>query len=99
MTLVEFGNAIRYIREEILLMTQKELAKELNYTQSLLSRVEKGKGAKVDFVLEIVSFFQKKGVKSHMIFHEPFNIENLTSDKKQQMMNEIDTLVNLIKDL
>ena len=95
MTLVEFGNVIRYIREEILLMTQKELASELNSNQTIISRLEKGKGATVPFV----SFFQKKGVKSHMIFHEPFNFTYLTSDKKQQMMREIDTLVNLIKDL
>lgn len=99
MTIVEFGNIIRKIREEILFMTQKELAMELKTAQAVISRLEKGKGGTIPFVLELLTFFQKKGVKSHMIFFEPFDLSYVNPNKKQQMVKEIDTLVQLMKKL
>lgn len=70
------GNRIKLIREQILKITQTELAIMINSKQNLISRLEAGKGSNVTTVLDIVKVLQKMSYPAEMIFSSDFEIRN-----------------------
>ena len=63
MDLKEFGIIIRDIREQLLDITQNQLATEVNSTQALLSRLENGKGSTPQLVFAVLEVLRKKTSK------------------------------------
>lgn len=97
MTKTELGERTRIIREEILNMTQEELAVALGTTQTLVSRMERGMGT-VDYLLDLLSFYDNKGLKSHMIFHSPFQKELLPQTGTTSNVDQVLHFAQMIKE-
>jgi transcriptional regulator with XRE-family HTH domain len=95
MTLQEFGKIVREIREKELHLQQKEMAEELNVPPTMVSRLEIGQGGRIDFVFQVLEYFKTKGLKSHMIFSDHFQLSNL---QRSDLVN-IDQIVEIIQDM
>jgi UDP-N-acetylglucosamine 2-epimerase len=68
----EFGNRVQLVREEILDMSQTELAGHLNMSQVMYSRAENGLGGNIKFIFDLMNFLRIRNLEGHMLFHEPF---------------------------
>jgi transcriptional regulator with XRE-family HTH domain len=75
MDIIELGKRIKYTRKKLLKISQKSLATQINTHQVMISRLEKGRGASVDLVLNICDYFQAKGIKAHYLFSEPYDYD------------------------
>lgn len=74
----EFGKRVQNVREDLLKMTQTELAPHLDIDQALLSRLERGVGGNIIVVFKIIDFLFKRNLPAHMLFKENFDISLLT---------------------
>ncbi len=83
MDIKEFGIIIRDIREKLLDITQKEMAREIQSTQALLSRLENGKGSTPQMIFKVLGFLKKRDINTHLIFSEPFDLDKLLDKEKQ----------------
>lgn len=88
MNTTEFGKRVLLVREELLQMNQSELAAEINTTQVLLSRVERGIGGNINVVFDFLNFLKTKGYQAHMLLREPFEIGLLTNEEAIQSPGE-----------
>lgn len=98
MNLEQFGILVRTIREK-LNINQKELAKELDVKQTIISRLELGKGGTIEIAFKVIAYFQKKGIRSHMIFFEPFDEELLFKDPNQELVSQLKAISTLVQKL
>lgn len=71
MTPQELGKVLAIIRDEILKISQEELAAKLDVSQSVVSRMERGLGT-LEYLCSLITFFKEQGIKTHMIWFEPF---------------------------
>jgi transcriptional regulator with XRE-family HTH domain len=83
----EFGNRLQLVREEILDMTQTELAQHLNMSQVMYSRAENGLGGNIKFIFDLMNFLQGRKLSGHMLFYEPFDIRHVSVPKKLPLPN------------
>lgn len=97
MNTTEFGKRVLLVREELLHMNQSELAAEINTTQVLLSRVERGIGGNINVVFDFLNFLKAKGYNAHMLLRDPFEIGLLTNTEAIQSPSE--KVLNIIADL
>jgi transcriptional regulator with XRE-family HTH domain len=74
----EFGRRLRIIREEVLQMTQREIAQHLNMHQVMYSKVENGLGGNILFIFELMNFLHSRKLNAPMIFRESFELDLLT---------------------
>jgi transcriptional regulator with XRE-family HTH domain len=93
----EFGKRVLQVREKLLQMNQSELAAEINTTQVLLSRVERGVGGNINVVFNFLNFLKAKGYHAHMLLCEPFNIDLLTG--KSAIESPSEKILNVISEL
>ncbi len=70
-----FGRRVAAVRESIFNMTQIEFAENINSNQALLSRLERGDGANITAVFDIINFLNKKGLQGHLLLANPFSAE------------------------
>ena len=70
-----FGRRVAAVREAIFNMTQIEFAENINSNQALLSRLERGEGASITAVFDIINFLNKKGLQGQMLLATPFSID------------------------
>jgi hypothetical protein len=96
-----FGRRVAMVRESIFRMSQIEFAKQINSNQALLSRLERGDGAAITAVFEMINFLNKKGLQGHALLATPFSIE-LIQQKNfgaafPEILQEISEKVNLLK--
>jgi transcriptional regulator with XRE-family HTH domain len=70
-----FGRRVATVRESIFNMTQIEFAENINSNQALLSRLERGEGAAITAVFDIINFLNKKGFQGDKLFATPFSID------------------------
>jgi predicted transcriptional regulator len=85
MDIKEFGSIIRDIREDILEISQSQLAIEIKSRQGLVSRLENGKGATADIVFDVLVFLESKRINTHMIFFKPFDFAKLGELSEKQI--------------
>jgi transcriptional regulator with XRE-family HTH domain len=97
MTKIELGERTTIIREEILNLTQDELAVALGTTQTLVSRMERGMGT-IDYLLSLLDFYETKGLKSHMVFSSPFQKELLPQSGNTSNVEQVLHFTQLIKE-
>jgi transcriptional regulator with XRE-family HTH domain len=74
----EFGKRLRMIREEVLQMTQREIAEQLHMHQVMYSKVENGLGGNILFMFELMNFLHSRNINAPMIFREPFELDRMT---------------------
>jgi transcriptional regulator with XRE-family HTH domain len=73
----EFGRRVQVVREELLGLTQMEIASEMEISQGVYSRVENGHGAHINFVFALLNLLEKRNLHSHRLFRNPFDLELL----------------------
>lgn len=91
------GKNIKMVRTH-LNYSQEEFCKLIKTKQTLLSRLETGKGASLEMILSIVNVLNEKGYSAYMIFTEPFNIESLKPNSKSVNVGQIVETVKLMKE-
>jgi transcriptional regulator with XRE-family HTH domain len=70
-----FGRRVAQVREDIFKMTQIDFAEKINSNQALLSRLERGEGAAITAIFELINFLNKKGFQGHALLATPFSID------------------------
>lgn len=101
MILKDVGSIIKMIRSEILKLNQVQLAEQVDSSQILISRLERGHGASVLLLLKVIDYFRSVGINAHNIFYEPFDRRLLLkeSDDFGEEINPssvVNQLINLI---
>lgn len=95
MTKPQLVERLRLIRKDVLKLSQTELAEQIGTKQVLISRMElKGKGT-IDLLIDLLNFYEKKGIKSYIVLLPNFSIEMLTNDNSNK--SEIDKLAEEVK--
>jgi len=97
MDLAAFGDRVRQVREEILKLTQTELAKEINSTQAIISRLELGIGGNIYIIFDIINYLHSKKLLGHMLFREVFDIELLRTKIAEAPKEQILELADLLE--
>ena len=70
----EFGKRVQAIREQVLEMSQSELAEKINTSQVLLSRIENGIGGSINVVFDLVNYLNSK-----ILLQRKFNLITRTN--------------------
>ena len=91
------GKNIKIIRTH-LNYSQEEFCKLIKTKQTLLSRLETGKGSSLEMILSIINVLNEKGYSAHMIFSEPFNIEHIKPNQKSVNIEQIAEIVKLMRE-
>jgi transcriptional regulator with XRE-family HTH domain len=73
----EFGKRVQAIREQVLNMSQSELAEKINTSQVLLSRIENGIGGSINVVFDLVNYLNSKNIAAKEIFGKQFSIDRV----------------------
>ena len=74
----EFGKRVQVIREQVLDMSQSELAEKINTSQVLLSRIENGIGGSINVLFDLVNYLNSKNIAAKEIFSKRFSIDLVT---------------------
>lgn len=94
----EFGKRVQLMRENVLQMTQSELAEKINITQVLLSRLERGIGGNINVVFDLVNYLYSRNIAAKEIFGERFTLDLVTQNSNSP--NTINTQIEaLVKEL
>lgn len=97
MTKLEIVERTRLIRKNILKISQKELAQELGSSQAIVSRLELfGKGT-IDILIDLINFYQTRGIKIHLIFLPDFNINSLIISDEQSQEEKTTEIVHIVE--
>jgi predicted transcriptional regulator len=96
--MIEFGKRVQAVRENILEMNQSELAEQINTSQVLLSRLERGIGGNINVVFDLVNYLYSKNIAAKEIFGERFSLDLVTQNSNNS--NTINTQIEaLVKEL
>lgn len=77
MDLKEFGKRMQQVREDILRMSQTEIAWYLNMSQTMYSRLESGTAGNIHTIFRVVNYLNHRNLNAHMMFLEQFDIKTL----------------------
>lgn len=94
----EFGKRVQAIREQVLKMSQSELAENINTSQVLLSRVENGIGGSINVVFDLVNYLNSKNIAAKEIFSKRFSIDMVMQNSKNPNAATIQ-IQGLVKEL
>src|SRR5450631_1489195 len=96
--MIEFGKRVQMMREQVLDMNQSELAEQINTSQVLLSRIERGIGGNINVVFDLVNYLYSKNIADKEIFGERFSLDLVTQNSNNS--NTINTQIEaLVKEL
>jgi predicted transcriptional regulator len=96
MTKQQLVERTKSIRKDILKITQSELAEAIGTSQALVSRMElDGKGT-IDLLLDILNFYETKGIKKYMVLLPDFSTSMLLKDGDTNK-SEILKIINILK--
>ena len=95
----EFGKRVQAIREQVLKMSQSELAEKINTSQVLLSRIENGIGGSINVVFDLVNYLNSKNIAAKEIFSQQFSIDQVVqiSGNPKKARTEIEKMVKKIQ--
>jgi len=93
------GERIRFVRENILKLSQTEMADHLGSNQVMVSRLEKGIGGSFEFLMKLLNFLYTQGVEAKELFALDFSKEAflLSQNAKTNYLTEVQDLINNIK--
>ncbi len=101
--MVEFGRRVQMIREHILKMNQSELAKKINTTQVLLSRLERGIGGSINVVFDLMNYLYSEKIAAKEVLSEHFSLDLVTQNsndpasmqtQQEEMVKELQKTIN-----
>ena len=96
--MIEFGKRVQAVREKILDMNQSELAENINTSQVLLSRIERGIGGNINVVFDLINFLYSRDIAAKEIFGEQFSLELVSQNSNNT--NVVNTQIEaLVKEL
>lgn len=95
----EFGKRVQAIREQVLNMSQSELAEKINTSQVLLSRIENGIGGSINVLFDLVNYLNSKNIAAKEIFSKQFSIDQVVqiSGNPKKARTEIEKMVKKIQ--
>jgi hypothetical protein len=96
--MVEFGRRVQMIRENVLKMNQSELPENINTTQVLLSRLERGIGGNINVVFDLVNYLYSKNIAAKEVFSEHFSLDLVTKNSNDPATISVQ-LEELVKEL
>jgi transcriptional regulator with XRE-family HTH domain len=67
-------------------LTQAELAKEINSTQAIISRLELGIGANIYINFDFINYLHSKKLLSHMVFDIELLLTKIAEAPKEQIL-------------
>jgi transcriptional regulator with XRE-family HTH domain len=76
----EFGRRVQAVREDLLGLRQVDIAQEMQISQAIYSRVERGHGAHIKFVFAFLNVLQQRNLQAHQLFREPFDLTLLKGE-------------------
>lgn len=95
----EFGKRVQAIREQVLEMSQAELAAKINTSQVLLSRIENGIGGSINVLFDLVNYLNSKNIPAKEIFSKKFSIELITQNTGNTKNAGANQLQEMVKEL
>jgi transcriptional regulator with XRE-family HTH domain len=98
LNMIEFGKRVQAVREQVLKMSQSELAEKINTSQVLLSRIENGIGGSINVVFDLVNYLNSKNIAAKEIFSTRFSIDLVTQNSKNPNAATIQ-IQGLVKEL
>ena len=96
--MIEFGRRVQMIRENVLSMNQSELAKKINTTQVLLSRLERGIGGSINVVFDLINYLYSRNIAAKEVFSEHFSLDFVTKNSNDPATINIQ-LEELVREL
>lgn len=98
MDLKEFGKRMQQVREDILRMSQTEIAWYLNMSQTMYSRLESGTAGNIHTIFRVVNYLNHRNLNAHMMFLEQFDIKTLVRTETPES-NSSERVLELLEHL
>jgi transcriptional regulator with XRE-family HTH domain len=99
MDLKVFGKRMQQVREDILRMSQTEIAWYLNMSQTMYSRLESGTAGNIHTIFRVLNYLNHRNLNAHMMFHDQFEIKALIKgDVPESSSERVLELLEHLKD-
>ena len=85
------GNRFKKVREEVLKLSQTELAQEIGTNQVSISNLENGRLTVQALILDLVNYLYEKEYNASLIFQdtEDFEVQGINFDTKEIIITKI----------
>jgi hypothetical protein len=88
MDLKEFGRRMQLVREELLRMSQTEIAWNLHMSQTMYSRLESGLAGNIHTIFRVVNYLNHRNLNAHLLFSESFDLKMLVKTESADVSGE-----------
>lgn len=101
MDLKEFGRRLQMVREEMLRMSQTEIAWHLNMSQTMYSRLESGMAGNIHTIFKVITYLKHRNLQGHLMFQDEFDVRALVKSEAREVsgFNERERLLELMEQL
>jgi transcriptional regulator with XRE-family HTH domain len=89
MTKEDLIERTRLIRKDVLKISQLELAEAVGTSQVMISRMEGEGRVSADLIIDILNYYEKQGIKPHLLFLPFFDSKMLLEDSRNNHTSEI----------
>lgn len=88
---------MQIVREDILRMSQTEIAWNLHMSQTMYSRLESGLAGNIHTIFRVVNYLNHRNLQAHLLFGETFDIKMLVKTEVADVSGE--RILNLLENL
>lgn len=90
---------MQQVREDILRMSQTEIAWYLNMSQTMYSRLESGTAGNIHTIFRVTNYLTHRNLNAHMMFVEQFDLKALIrADVPERSSERVLELLDHLKD-
>jgi predicted transcriptional regulator len=97
MTKEDLIERTRLIRKDVLKISQLELAEAINTSQVMVSRMEGEARCTLDQFIDVLNFYEQKGIKPYLLFLPLFDSKMLLHESRKDHTAEICNMVEGVK--